>query len=124
MSWRPGPVDMIRLGAAWMWKREAQTLATPRLHLRLDGVWEAVRGLELDAMIEAEWDRYGADGSQAPLDDLVLVGLGATWRPTRLGSGDLEVFGRVDNLLDEDYMVFDDYPMPPRMVSAGLRWQR
>jgi len=124
VSWRPGPVDKIRLGAAWMWMRDDQTLATPGLHLRLDGVWEVRHGLELDAMVEAEWDRYGADGSQAPLDDLLLAGLGVTWRPTRLGSGDLEIFGRVDNLFDEQYMVFDDYPMPPRMLSAGIRWQR
>ncbi len=124
LTWRPGPVDMLRLGGAWMWRRDAQTLDTPALSLRLDGVWELADGLSVDGVVQAEFDRYGADASQAPLDDLLLVGLGAGWSPGGSSRHGWEIFARVDNLLDVDWAVFADYPMPPRTWSAGVRWRR
>ena len=45
LAWRPGPADLLRLGAAWMWRRDAQTLATPALALRFDGIWQALTRL-------------------------------------------------------------------------------
>jgi outer membrane cobalamin receptor len=120
LAWRPGPDDLLRLGAAWMWRRDAQTLATPALAIRFDGSWQARAPLVVDATVELAWDRYGADEAQEPLDDLLLLAGGVTWRTTR----EIALFGRVDNLLDADYAVFADYPMPPRTWSAGVRWVR
>ncbi len=124
VAWRHGSGDLLRLGAAWMWRRDAQTLATPAVSLRLDGVWEVRTGLTVDASLEAELDRYGDDAELAPLDDVLLAGVGAAWRPAALDRAGVDVFARIDNLLDTDWAVFDDYPMPPRSWSAGVRWRR
>jgi len=116
------------IAAAWMIDRDAQTLATPAASYRGDFWYRVARSLRLSAGFEAEFDRYGNDERQDPLDDLLLLSAGAAWSlpwtfggATPVGS---EAFVTVRNLTDESYRVFTGYPMPGRTWSMGVRFSR
>jgi len=61
---------------------------------------------------------FGADFNQQRLPDYTLVNLRVS-----AGVADrLSVYVAAENLLDTEYQVVYDYPMPGRTVFAGLRW--
>ncbi len=119
------------LAISWMWRRDAQTLATPAWGARSDLWWRPRGRLRLEAGLEAELDRYGADGAAAPLPDLFLVSAGLVWEALDAGAGAApagltcaELFLSVQDLFDVPWQVFAGYPMPGRLWTAGLRLSR
>jgi len=62
---------------------------------------------------------YGADQSMQPLRDYVL--LSARAGLTILGV--FQVYLSGDNLLNVEYATVYDYPMPGRMITAGILWE-
>jgi len=118
----------VSCSAAWMLERDDQTVATPALSGQL-GLWlHATPTLRFDLTLDSEMDRYGSDAHLNPLPDLLLVSGGMTWTtPWDLGGvarNRSELFLTVNNLTDQDYHIFTDYPMPGVIYSVGLRLQR
>ena len=54
---------------------------------------------------------------QVELDSFTVVDLAASWKLTK----ELELVGRISNLLDEDYEEILGFSRPGRGVYAGLR---
>ena len=63
-------------------------------------------------------DLYGADNAQLPLPEYTLVNARLT---TAVGYG-VSVYLAGENLLDREYQILADYPMPGRTLFAGLNW--
>ncbi|MFH1843135.1 MAG: TonB-dependent receptor [bacterium] len=130
MSLRRDPRQQLGMtfGTAWMLERDDQTQATPALSSQL-GLWlRATRTLRFDLTLDSEIDRYGSDAHHDPLPDLLLFSSGITWTvPWRISNSpgsQNELFLTVNNLTDQNYRIFSDYPMPGVIYSLGLRLQR
>ncbi len=71
-------------------------------------------------MLDTDFRDYYANGflsEKSPLDAYVLVRVAGSWRLTEA----LVLFGRVENLLDEDYQEVISYGTPGRSAYAGIR---
>ncbi|HQT91365.1 MAG TPA: TonB-dependent receptor, partial [Candidatus Kryptobacter bacterium] len=61
-------------------------------------------------------DLYGADNSQKKLADYTLAGAYVSYEAAQF----VDVFLRVENLLNASYQTIYGYPMPGRTLFAGL----
>jgi vitamin B12 transporter len=99
----------------------------PQNTLRLNAATRATSTLGLSAALERVGDREDRDFATFPatpvtLDAYTLVDAAVTWTPTGTGiGGDLEVIGRVENLLDEDYVGAAGFLAPGRVVTIEVR---
>jgi vitamin B12 transporter len=73
-------------------------------------------------MLDTDFRNYFANGfvaEKSPVDAFTLVNIGGYFDITER----LQVFGRVDNLLDEDYQASIGYNTPGRAAYAGIRYR-
>jgi outer membrane receptor protein involved in Fe transport len=97
-------------------------LRRPRHQGSLVATWTAGRGTVFTAIdvrgetLDAE-PAFGAGGGLFPNEGRTVVDVGGTLRLTR----HLHFFGRVTNLFDRAYEEVLGYPMPGRMLFAGVR---
>lgn len=92
-------------------RRRAQTLASLAAS-RSFGPWQLGGDVGLTGS--------RPDGASVRLPGYALLNLTARYRLTNA----VELFGRIDNLLDRDYQTASGYNQPPRGIFAGVRWQR
>ena len=72
--------------------------------------------LVLGLNVRAVQDTQETDGSK--MDDYQVVNLNASWNVF----GGLEIYGRIENLLDEDYEEVPTYNTSGRAAYAGIRY--
>ncbi len=117
--------DMIRVSGIYN-LIDAEDRATgnrlarrPRHSGTLVADWESEFGLSLGADLRIVGDSFDDAGNTTRLDGYELVDLRASIDITY----ELELFGRVENLFDEDYQTVAGYGTPGRGVFAGVRVQ-
>lgn len=76
-------------------------------------------GLITGATVTHVSGSYSDPANLQPLDGYVLVDLRAAWPIT----DQLELFGRVENVGDEEYMTVSGYGTPGRAAYAGVRFR-
>jgi vitamin B12 transporter len=79
--------------------------------------WETPLGATLGATVMMVGDSFDNASNTVQLDGYMLVGLRASYPVTDA----LEVYGRVDNLLDADYVVVSGYNTYGRNAAVGVR---
>lgn len=92
-------------------------LARRPLHSAVFGADYAGEGWSLGGDVRLVGDSFDDAGNFTRLDGHALVNLRATIAVT----DDIEVFGRVENLLDADYQVVAGYGTYGRTAAAGVR---
>jgi outer membrane cobalamin receptor len=95
-----------------------QTMANPR-HKLYAGADFSRDDFSINAGVQYISGLYGADKSQRPLRDYVLIQGRVTLRPW---SG-ISVFIAGENLLNQTYETMAGYPMPGRTFIGGVRWE-
>ncbi|SFG18048.1 vitamin B12 transporter [Novosphingobium sp. CF614] len=85
------------------------------LHASLDKAWDI--GLKLGADLRVGGGRYDDTANGNYVDGHLVVGLRGAFAVT----GNVEVYGRVENLFDEHYEVVRTYGTPGRSAYAGVR---
>jgi len=94
-----------------------QTYANPRHKLFVGGTYR-LAPITFTAGGQYVSGLYGADNSQKPLPDYFLLNVRVT---ASLIQG-LSAFVAAENILDREYQILYDYPMPGRTLFAGLNW--
>ncbi|MCL4539247.1 MAG: TonB-dependent receptor [Bacteroidetes bacterium] len=111
------PIEGVRLAASYSYVDPGeQTYATPKHKLYL-GCSYSRDGFDLGLTLQQIAELYGGDNYQNRLPDYTLVGLRAGYRITEFAYA--FVSGR--NLLNTSYQTIYDYPMPGRVLRAGVR---
>jgi vitamin B12 transporter len=99
----------------------------PESTLRLNAATQATSTLRLSAALERVGERDDRDFATFPatpvtLDAYTLVDAAVTWTPFRSGlGGDVRLIGRVENLLDQDFVGAAGFVAPGRVVTLELR---
>ncbi len=120
-AWQP--LAQLSLSANYTWNDTEASDGSPRAfrpeHLANVGlVWLPLEErLQLGLNVRVSRDAENTDGS--PLDDYELVDFNASFEIVR----GLELYGRVENLLDEDYEEVPTYNTAGQAVYAGLRYR-
>ena len=80
--------------------------------------WAGFRRSGFDVSVDGRWaaERFQRDNSEVPLPDYVIANLNAAYR---LRNG-VALRARVENLFDEDYELFQGWPMPGASVFGGV----
>ena len=94
-----------------------QTMANPRHKAFLGGRY-TLSWATVTVGVQHVRTLYGDDYSQKPLPDFTLVNA----RVTTTIAGRLSLYVAVENILDHQYQILYDYPMPGRTAFAGLNW--
>lgn len=79
--------------------------------------WETPLGLSLGGTVLMVGDSFDNASNTVRLDGYVLAGVRASYPVTDT----LEVYGRVDNLFDTDYVVVSGYSTYGRNAAVGVR---
>ena len=123
LAGRWSPVTVLTLTANYTWNdtetEDNSARAFRPEHLANVGiVWLALdEALQLGLNVRLSRDAENTDGT--PLDDYELLDINASFEFLP----GLEVFGRVENLLDEDYEEVPTYNTAGRAAYAGLRYR-
>jgi len=94
-----------------------ETAANPRHKLYLGGMYRW-NPLVLSLGIQYVAGLYGDDAGREPLSDYALLSARASWAISDVFS----VYAAGENLLDREYQILYDYPMPGRTLIAGINW--
>lgn len=118
------PVKQLRLDANYTWldaenlTQDVRLVRRPRHQLNAGIAWLPVENLRFGLNVNYVADREDGFGAeQREVDDFTTVRLTAAWKITK----HVEIFGRIDNLLDEEYEEVLGYPAYGRTFYAGLR---
>ncbi len=90
---------------------------TPEYKMGLSLEYETDFGLGIYIEAEKISEQYTNRENTQKLKGYNLVGVKLSQRLTKK----VEVFARGENLLDESYQVFRDYPMPGRRINLGMK---
>ena len=100
-----------------------QRVRNPRHRLGLAAAWRFAPGFKSTLSVQHVGERYDLDFSRPAAERQVTLGGYTTVDLTlayRIGDR-YELYGRVENLLDEDYEEIVDYGVPGRAGFVGLR---
>ncbi len=90
---------------------------TPSFTGRVEAASEPYPGWDLFLSADVIGTRFAEEGSEGELDPYVLLAA----QLTRKITAHLDAFLRADNLLDQSYALWSNYPMPGIGVSGGLK---
>lgn len=88
----------------------------------LDASWRITGDVKLNLGVSYTGDMYDTDFAtflRTRLDPYTLVRFGASWQAT----DQIEIYGRVENMLDEDYQEVIGYNAAPQAAYIGLRFR-
>lgn len=78
----------------------------------------ALDGADLSAAVRYAGKSFDNRGNTVPLDDYILVDLRASYPITE----GIDLFGRVENIFDEEYQTVATYGTLGRSAYVGVRW--
>jgi len=114
-------------GEAAVFVEGDQLIRRPEHTLRLNAAAELAPALGISAAVERVGERDDRDFATFPatpvvLDAYTMLDAALSWRPTVTGlGGDLELIGRVENLLDEEFFGAAGFVGPGRAFTLELR---
>jgi len=115
-SARVGPLQGVDLNLSYSYLDPGdQTNANPANTLYVAGTF-ILTPVTVTIGFQYVADLYGADNERLPLPDYALVNARIT---AALGYG-LTAYIAGENLLDREYQILADYPMPGRTIFAGV----
>ncbi len=92
-------------------------LRRPKNKLGLSANWKATPRLNVNSSVQLVGERNDTGAPDGRLDSYCLVNLAASYKVTDT----VELFGRIDNLFDENYELAWGYATPGRSGYAGVK---
>jgi iron complex outermembrane receptor protein len=96
---------------------DQQTMANPRHKVYVGGAYE-LEPATISLGVQYVSGLYGADFSRQPIGDYVVVNMRTTVRFAPF----LLVYVAAENLLNRQYQIMYDYPMPGTIILAGISY--
>ncbi len=120
------PTDDLSITGSWTQLDATEPAGVevrrPEQQGSLDASWPIMSDVKLNLGVAYNGDTYDTDFAtflRTRLDPYTLVRFGASWQAT----DQMEIYGRVENLLDEDYQEVSGYNAAPQAAYIGLRFR-
>ena len=120
------PTEDISLAGSWTQLDATEPagieVRRPEQQGSLDASWRIMGDVKLNLGVSYNGEMYDTDFAtflRTRLDPYTLVRFGASWQAT----DQIEIYGRIENLLDENYQDVIGYNAAPQAAYIGLRFR-